>query len=79
MMEDYIDIMHKIFSGEATPEERTKLEEWLAADAQNQQTFDQVRQIWERSGEYDVDNTSSFEPNVEVAFQIGRASCRERV
>jgi transmembrane sensor len=43
------DLLVKYLLQEASPEERQRVDEWLTADPANQQHYDQLRLIWEKS------------------------------
>jgi transmembrane sensor len=43
------DLLVKYLLQEATPEERRAVDEWLAADAEHRQYYDQLYLIWEKS------------------------------
>lgn len=43
------DLLVKYLLQEASPEERQRVDEWLAADPANQHHYDQLRLIWEKS------------------------------
>src|SRR5689334_17854788 len=42
---DYM-LLGRYFSGEASPEEAIRLEEWLAASSANKQQFEQLSKVW---------------------------------
>ena len=41
------DLVIRILSGEATPEEHAKMKTWLAADPENQEFYDEIKMIWD--------------------------------
>ena len=54
---DYNILIHKYLTGEISPEDKKLLEAWLAATPENQQTFDEIKQIWESADEDDEEIT----------------------
>ncbi len=54
---DYNILIHKYLTGEISPEDKKLLEAWLVASPQNQQTFDEIKQIWESADEEDEEIT----------------------
>ncbi len=54
---DYNILIHKYLTGEISPEDKKLLEAWLGASPENQQTFDEIKQIWERADDEDEEIT----------------------
>ncbi len=48
---DPIGLLPKVFAGEASPEETRLVEEWRAADPQNQAEYEAIEKLWNISGE----------------------------
>lgn len=65
--QEYIALLTKKLSGEITADELTRLEEWLAADAEHQRIAASYQHVWD-----EVDNiepvTAEIEPDLDDAF-----------
>ncbi len=48
---DYNILIHKYLTGEISPEDKKLLEAWLAVYPKNQESFDEIKQIWENADE----------------------------
>lgn len=48
---DPIALLPKVFAGEASPEENRLVEEWRAADPENQAEYNAISKLWNISGE----------------------------
>jgi transmembrane sensor len=48
---DPVGLLPKVFAGEASPEETRLVEEWRAADPQNQAEYEAIGKLWNISGE----------------------------
>ncbi len=48
---DPVGLLPKVFAGEASPEETRLVEEWRAADPENQAEYDAIAKLWNISGE----------------------------
>lgn len=59
------ELLVKYLLGEASPPEKDRIEDWMAADPANQHYFDQFRKIWERSRELSL----NLNPDEEAAWQ----------
>lgn len=63
---DYTILIHKYLTGEISPDDQKLLEVWLASSAENQQTFDELRQIWESADDEDEEMTDgTFQEEME--------------
>jgi transmembrane sensor len=69
---DYILLLSKRFAGEISPAESTLLDAWMAESPENAQLAAQLRQVWERSGDY----AKAFAPDLEADFQRVQARIR---
>lgn len=49
MNTDPYKLISRFLSGEVTSEEKSALQEWLAANAENRVLFEQIQQIWQRA------------------------------
>lgn len=49
MKPDPYKLISRYLAGEATGEEETALQEWLAASAENRALFEQMQQVWQRA------------------------------
>jgi len=63
--DDYILLLSKQFSGDISPAESNVLDQWLAQSPENEQLAAELRQVWEKTGDY----TKAFSPNLDVAFR----------
>lgn len=68
---DHYNLMLKSFSGEISEEEKEKLDRWLAESEENRRAFEEVRLIWEASGEDSVEVTDE-ETNEELQKLLTR-------
>ena len=54
------DLLAKYLAGECTEEEKSLVENWVAADPLNEELFEYLKSVWEASGEesmqWDVDD-----------------------
>ena len=48
---DPVGLLPKVFAGEASPEEIRWIEEWRAADPENQAEYEAIEKLWNISGE----------------------------
>ena len=48
---DPVGLLPKVFAGEASPDETSLVEEWRAADPENQAEYDAIAKLWNISGE----------------------------
>ena len=48
-------LISKYLSGNATSEEKTRLQKWLEKDTSNQKEFDRVKLLWDRSKDLQID------------------------
>lgn len=48
-MENIVDLLQKYFSGECNAEEKSAVESWIVASAENQKIFNEIRGIWENA------------------------------
>lgn len=63
---DYNILIHKYLTGEISPEDHKLLEAWLAASVENQQTFDEIKQIWESADDEEEEMTDqTFQEEME--------------
>lgn len=63
---DYNILIHKYLTGEISPEDKKLLEAWLAASAENQQTFQEIKQIWENADDEEEEMTDhTFQEEME--------------
>jgi ferric-dicitrate binding protein FerR (iron transport regulator) len=63
---DYNILIHKYLTGEISPEDEKRLEAWLAASPENQQIFDELKQIWESADDEEEEMTDhTFQEEME--------------
>ena len=43
-------LLPKVFSGEATPDEKKQVDEWLAADPANRTEYESIARLWTLTG-----------------------------
>ncbi|MCB0733712.1 MAG: FecR domain-containing protein [Bacteroidetes bacterium] len=67
---DY-DLLGRYFSGEADTAERTRVEEWRDASADNRDVFASLKLMWtESSANHFSSEDSSFQPDVQAAWKL---------
>lgn len=54
MTDEMHSLLGKYFSGQATAEERTLVQQWAAANEENRADFDLLEKLWHRSGEHET-------------------------
>lgn len=63
---DYNILIHKYLTGEISLEDKKLLEAWLAESEENQQTFDELKQIWESADDEEEEMTDhTFQEEME--------------
>jgi transmembrane sensor len=63
---DYNILIHKYLTGEISLEDEKRLETWLAASPENQQIFDELKQIWDSADEEEEEMTDhTFQEEME--------------
>ncbi|PZR31136.1 MAG: hypothetical protein DI538_21485 [Azospira oryzae] len=63
---DYNILIHKYLTGEISPEDKKLLEAWLSTSPENQQTFDELKEIWESADDEDEEMTDgTFQEEME--------------
>jgi len=74
------DLLVKYLLQEATPEERRAVDEWLTADAEHRQYYDQLYLIWEKSRRLVIDGSLPDVPGEEEqAWQTLRQKMQKPV
>jgi len=68
------DLLVKHLLQEATPEERQKVDQWLAAGPANQRHYDQLKLIWEKSRQFTLPDIQGEE---DIAWQKFRQKLHE--
>jgi len=63
--DDYILLLSKQFSGDISPAESALLTQWLAQSPENAQLAAELRQVWEKTGDY----SKTFSPDLDAAFR----------
>lgn len=73
---DFILLLNRRFSGEITPTESRKLEDWLALSPENEQIAAEYRRVWEHAAQQD----KTFDLNLDTEFQrlLARIEVAER-
>lgn len=63
---DHNILIHKYLTGEISQEDKKLLERWLAASPENQQAFDELKQIWESADDEEEEMTDdTFQEELE--------------
>ncbi|KYP12976.1 DUF4974 domain-containing protein [Flavihumibacter sp. CACIAM 22H1] len=72
-MNDYLHLLSKYLSGEASPEEAMALDEWVNASPENKTTFEEYFKLYEAAGRpgYTLPDTSTAWSAVEKGTRTG--------
>jgi ferric-dicitrate binding protein FerR (iron transport regulator) len=62
---DYNILIHKYLTGEISSDDKKLLDAWIAASEENQQTFEEIKQIWDCVDEEDDYTDSDFQGEME--------------
>ena len=44
------DVLERVFSGEATPEESMRVEQWIASRSDRREVIEALRRLWRNDG-----------------------------
>jgi transmembrane sensor len=69
--DDYILLLHKSFTGELSPEEKTHLHAWVKQSPDNQRFADELRTVWEK--------TSNYSPLVQADIEADFSFLQQRI
>jgi transmembrane sensor len=74
---DYTILIHKYLTGEISSEDKKLLEAWLAAVPENQQAFEEIKQIWESTDDEEDFTEEYFKDEMEKLESAVQESVRK--
>jgi transmembrane sensor len=74
---DYTILIHKYLTGEISSEDKKLLEAWLAAAPENQQAFEEIKQIWESTDDEEEITEEHFKDEMEKLESAVQESVRK--
>jgi transmembrane sensor len=74
---DYTTLIHKCLTGQISSDEQKLLDLWLAAAPENQQAFDEIKQIWESTDDDEEISEDHFKDEMEKLESAVQESVRK--